>query len=445
MEAFMNLLSKEEKMIKNSQIPSEFYKKYNVKKGLRDINGKGVLAGLTNISAIHSFDKEGNQIPGILEYRAYNIKDIINDLRKENRFGFEEMTYLLLFGELPTANELQEFQNLLASRRTLPEFFIRETILTNPSSDVMNSMSRCILALASYDEKVSDISIENVLEQSFGLIADFPLLAIYSYQSYVHYFKKERLYIHYPDPKMTTAENILRMLRPDCHYTEVEAKVLDIALILHMEHGGGNNSTFTTHVVTSSGTDTYATIAAALSSLKGPKHGGANIKAAKMLENIKENISNYEDDAEIEKYLHKILNKEVFDKQGLIYGIGHAIYSVSDPRFEVFKSYVETLVKEKGLEEEFKLYEKVARLAPKVISENRKIYKTICPNVDFYSGFVYRILEIPQELFTPLFAIARIVGWLAHRIEELINMNKIIRPAYESVLESKNYIKLGER
>ena len=441
----MNLMNKEEKMIKNSQIPSEFYKKYNVKKGLRDINGKGVLAGLTNISAIHSFDKERNQIPGVLKYRAYNIKDIVSDLRSKNRFGFEEMTYLLLFGELPSAKELQEFQILLASKRTLPEFFVRETILTNPSSDVMNSMSRCLLALASYDKKASDISIENVLEQSLALIADFPLLAIYSYQAYIHYFKKESLYIHFPDPELTTAENILRMLRPDCHYSDMEAKVLDIALILHMEHGGGNNSTFTTHVVTSSGTDTYATIAAALSSLKGPKHGGANIKATKMLENIKENISDYNNDEEIKKYLHQILNKEVFDKQGLIYGNGHAIYSVSDPRFEVFKSYVESLAKEKGLEEEFKLYEKVAFLAPKVISENRKIYKTICPNVDFYSGFVYKILEIPQELFTPLFAIARIVGWLAHRMEELINMNKIIRPAYESILESKAYTRLEER
>ncbi|RZI48651.1 citrate/2-methylcitrate synthase [Lactococcus kimchii] len=442
----MNLLAKqEEKMIKNSQIPSEFYKMYSVKKGLRDVNGRGVLAGLTNISAIHSFDKEGNQIPGILEYRAYNIKDIVSDLRKENRFGFEEMTYLLLFGELPTASELEEFQTLLASRRTLPETFVRETILTNPSSDVINSMSRCLLALASYDEKSGDISIENVLKQSLDLIADFPLLAIYSYQSYIHYFKKESLYIHYPDAKLTTAENILRMLRPDCHYTDTEAKALDIALILHMEHGGGNNSTFTTHVVTSSGTDTYATIAAALSSLKGPKHGGANIKAAKMLENIKENISDFNNDVEIKKYLQRILNKEVFDQQGLIYGIGHAIYTVSDPRFEVFKTYVARLVKEKGLEKEFKLYEKIATLAPQVIAENRKTYKTISPNIDFYSGFVYEILGIPQELFTPLFAIARIVGWVAHRIEELINMNKIIRPAYESVLESKNYLKMEER
>ena len=446
MEVFMNLLNKhQEKMIKNSQIPSEFYKEYNVKKGLRDLEGKGVLAGLTNISAIHSFDEDGKQIPGILEYRAYNIKDIVDDLRKEGRFGFEEVTYLLLFGELPTAGDLKEFQDILAHKRILPEFFVRETILTNPSSDVMNSMSRCLLALASYDEKAEDISIENVLEQSLNLIANFPLLAIYTFQAYSHYRKEESLYIHYPDLTLSTAENILRMLRPDCQYTDTEAKVLDIALILHMEHGGGNNSTFTTHVVTSSGTDTYATIAAALSSLKGPKHGGANIKAAKMLENIKQNISDYHDEAEIEDYLYKILNKEVFDHQGLIYGIGHAIYTISDPRFEVFKSYVASLVKEKGMEEEFELYEKVARLAPKVISDHRKTYKTISPNIDFYSGFVYKILGIPQELFTPLFAVARVVGWLTHRIEELINMNKIIRPAYESILESKNYIKLEDR
>lgn len=435
----------EEKIIKNSRIPSNFYDEYDVKKGLRDVDGKGVMAGLTNISAIHSFDAQRHQIPGILEYRAYNIKEIVADLRCENRFGFEEVCYLLLFGELPTKSELADFQSLLAHKRTLPESFVRETILANPTSDVMNSMSRCLLALASYDEDAADISIGNVLEQSLDLIANFPLLAIYAFQAYSHYRKGKSLYIHYPDPKLTTAENILRMLRPDCQYTDTEAKALDIALILHMEHGGGNNSTFTTHVVTSSGTDTYATIAAALSSLKGPKHGGANIKAAKMLENIKENIQDYNDEEEIEHYLYKILNKETFDKQGLIYGIGHAIYTISDPRFEVFKSYVADLAQAKGLEEEFQLYEKVAKLAPKVISGNRFTYKTISPNIDFYSGFVYKVLGIPQELYTPLFAIARIVGWSAHRIEELINMNKIIRPAYESVLPPKDYVKIEDR
>ncbi|MFC4652287.1 citrate/2-methylcitrate synthase [Lactococcus nasutitermitis] len=435
----------QKKIMKNSVIPTEFYQQYDVKKGLRDINGKGVLAGLTNISAIHSFDTNGKQIPGILEYRAYNIKDIVGNLRAENRFGFEENAYLLLFGELPTRNELKDFQELLAKKRTLPEYFVRENVLANPTSDIINSMSRCLLTLASYDPKASDISIENVLDQSLNIIANFPLLAIYAYQAYNHYRQGASLYIHYPDTKLTTAENILRMLRPDKKYTDTEAKVLDIALILHMEHGGGNNSTFTTHVVTSSGTDTYATIAAALSSLKGPKHGGANIKAAKMLENIKENIQNYEDEEEIEAYLYKILNKEAFDCQGLIYGIGHAIYSVSDPRFEVFKAYVAALAKEKGLEEEFELYEKVTKLAPQVITNYRKTYKTISPNIDFYSGFVYRVLGIPQELYTPLFAIARIIGWSAHRIEELINMNKIIRPAYESVLPSKTYEKIEER
>lgn len=446
MEVFMDLLKQyQKKMVKNSQISSKFYDEYDVKKGLRDLDGKGVLAGLTNISAIHSFDASGKQIPGILEYRAYNIKDIVKNLRSEDRFGFEEMTYLLLFGELPTREELAEFQSLLAHKRTLPEFFVRETILANPSSDIINSMSRCLLALASYDENAGDISIGNVLEQSLSLVANFPLLAIYTFQAYNHYRKGESLYIHYPDPSLTTAENILRMLRPDNKYTDTEAKALDIALILHMEHGGGNNSTFTTHVVTSSGTDTYATIAAALSSLKGPKHGGANIRAAKMLEDIRENVKDHTDDEEISHYLSQILNKEAFDKQGLIYGIGHAIYTISDPRFEVFKYYVADLVKEKGMEEEFQLYEKVALLAPQVILGERTTYKTLSPNIDFYSGFVYKILGIPQELYTPLFAVARIVGWSAHRIEELINMNKIIRPAYESVLPSKEYVKLSDR
>ena len=433
------------KIIKNTKIPATFYQKFNVKKGLRDNNGKGVVAGLTNISKICGFDDEGNQIPGVLEYRTYNVKDLVGNLRKENRFGFEEVAYLILFGELPSKEELQVFSDTLAKRRALPKIFVRDVILPSPSADVMNSMSRSILTLASYDENPSDISIEKVLDQSLSLIAQFPLLAIYAYHAYNYGKQQESLYIHYPDPHLTTAENILRLLRPDKTYTDVEAKVLDIALILHMEHGGGNNSTFTTHVVTSSGTDTYATYAASLSSLKGPKHGGANIRAACMLDDIKKHVKNADDETEIAAYLDKILNKEAFDKQGLLYGIGHAIYTKSDPRFEVFKSYVADLAKEKGLEADFKLYEKVEQLAPEAIARKHQTYKGISPNVDFYSGFVYQVLGIPEELYTPLFAIARIVGWSAHRMEELINMNKIIRPAYTSVATSKKYVSLEDR
>lgn len=433
------------KILKNTQIPEPFYQQHNVKKGLRDENGKGVMAGLTNISTIHGFDAEGNQIPGVLEYRSYNVKDIVGNLRAKNRFGFEEVAYLLLFGELPTKDELKVFNDILASRRSLPKVFVRDVILPKPSSDVMNSISRSILTLANYDPDPTNISIEKVLDQSLYLIAQFPLLAIYAYHAYNYGKQHESLHIHYPDPALTTAENVLRLLRPDKTYTDVEAKVLDIALILHMEHGGGNNSTFTTHVVTSSGTDTYAAIAASLSSLKGPKHGGANIKATHMLENIKENVKNHEDEEEVANYLDQILDKKAFDKQGLLYGIGHAIYTKSDPRFEVFKSYVADLAEEKGLEAEFKLYELVEQLAPAAILKRHKTYKEISPNVDFYSGLVYKILDIPEELYTPLFAIARIVGWSAHRMEELINMNKIIRPAYASVAESREYVNLDER
>ena len=433
------------KVMKNTKIAVDLYKKFNVKKGLRDLNGKGVMAGLTNISTINGFDDEGNQIPGVLEYRTYNVKDIVGNLRKEDRFGFEEVTYLILFGELPSVEELDVFNSILSSRRTLPKIFVRDVILPSPSADVMNSISRSILTLASYDSNPADISIEKVLDQSLSLIAQFPLLAIYAFHAYNYGKQQESLYIHYPDPKLTTAENILRLLRPDKSYTDVEAKVLDIALILHMEHGGGNNSTFTTHVVTSSGTDTYAAYAASLSSLKGPKHGGANIKASEMLDDIRENVRDYDDEEEIANYLDKILNKEAFDKKGLLYGIGHAIYTESDPRFEVFKTYVADLAKEKGLEDEFKLYEKVEQLSPSAISKKHHTYKGISPNVDFYSGFVYKVLGIPLELYTPLFAIARIVGWSAHRMEELINMNKIIRPAYASVAKSKKYVGLGER
>ncbi|MFZ2845812.1 citrate synthase [Lactococcus chungangensis CAU 28 = DSM 22330] len=434
-----------EKIKKNSIIPLDFYQQYDVKKGLRDVNGKGVLAGLTNISAIHSFDDNGDPMAGILEYRAINIKDISEHLKAENRFGFEEITYLLLFGELPTLEELTTFTQELAAKRQLPKDFVRDIILEATSCDIMNSISRSILSLATFDSKASEMTLENVLDQSLCLIANFPLLAIYAYQAYNHYENGKSLYIHYPDENLTTAQNILRLLRPDKQFSDIEAKVLDLALILHMEHGGGNNSTFTTHVVTSSGTDTYASVVASLSSLKGSKHGGANIQVAKMLDNIWENISDPSDEAEISEYLRRILNKEAFDRQGLIYGMGHAIYSVSDPRAEVLKSYVKELAEEKGLHDEYNFYKKIERLAPQVIAQERNMYKGVSANVDFYSGFVYQMLGLPEELYTPLFAIARIVGWSAHRMEEMLNMNKIIRPAYESVLTTKKYKKIEDR
>ena len=434
-----------EKIKKNSIIPLDFYQQYDVKKGLRDVNGKGVLAGLTNISAIHSFDDNGDPMAGILEYRAINIKDISEHLKAENRFGFEEITYLLLFGELPTLEELTTFTQELAAKRQLPKDFVRDIILEATSCDIMNSISRSILSLATFDSKANEMTLENVLDQSLCLIANFPLLAIYAYQAYNHYENGKSLYIHYPDENLTTAQNILRLLRPDKQFSDIEAKVLDLALILHMEHGGGNNSTFTTHVVTSSGTDTYASVVASLSSLKGSKHGGANIQVAKMLDNIWENISDPSDEAEISEYLRRILNKEAFDRQGLIYGMGHAIYSVSDPRAEVLKSYVKELAEEKGLHDEYNFYKKIERLAPQVIAQERNMYKGVSANVDFYSGFVYQMLGLPEELYTPLFAIARIVGWSAYRMEEMLNMNKIIRPAYESVLTTKKYKKIEDR
>lgn len=434
---------------KNTKISNEDYSKYDVKKGLRDIDGKGVLAGLTNISMIQSVkvtaDGTREPIPGILEYRGYNVKDLVQGFREDKRFGFEEVAYLLLFGELPTSKQLDDFKVLLAKKRTLPTNFVRDIIMKAPSADVMNSMSRSLLTLATYDPNVDDISIPNVLNQSLMLISVFPLLAIYAYHAYAHYDLGESMYIHYPDKNLSTAENILRLLRPDKKYTDIEAKVLDSALILHMEHGGGNNSTFTTHVVTSSGTDTYSAISSALSSLKGPKHGGANIKVTEMIRNIKSNVKDLNSETEIKEYLRKILRKEAFDKKGLIYGMGHAVYTISDPRADLFKEFVGKLAVSKGLNKEFDFYSKIETLAPVVIAEERNIYKGVSANVDFYSGFVYHMLDLPDELYTPLFAIARIVGWSAHRMEELINMNKIIRPAYESIAIERNYKKLDER
>ena len=429
--------SKRDLCIKNDTIPEELFQKFGVNRGLRDLNGKGVLTGLTNISKVISFKKEnGVQVPceGELWYRGYQVNTLIDDLG-EDEFGFEKTAYLLLFGELPTADELKEFSKIIGKCRRLPTNFTRDVIMKAPSKDIMNSMTRSILTLASYDGQTSDGSVENSLRQCIQLIANFPLLAVYAYHAYNHYDNGDSMYIHRPDPKLSTAENFLMMLRPDKKYTELEAKVLDVALMLHMEHGGGNNSTFTTRVVTSAGTDTYSAIAAAMSSLKGPKHGGANIKVMEMMNDIRENVKDWEDREEVKAYLARMLNGEVFDKKGLIYGMGHAVYSLSDPRERIFKGYVEELAVEKGQDKQMHLYNLIEELAPELIAEKRHIFKGVSPNVDFYSGFVYEMLDIPMELYTPLFAIARIVGWSAHRIEEMIGMNKIIRPAYKSVME----------
>ncbi|MBR5157075.1 MAG: citrate/2-methylcitrate synthase [Clostridia bacterium] len=437
-----------EMALSNSIIDSELYSKYEVKRGLRDISGKGVLAGLTEISEIISYTTvDCDMIPceGELFYRGINIKDIVNGFVADDRYGFEETCYLLMFGKLPDEKEYKEFRDVLASYMILPDEFVRDTIMSAPSRDLMNALSKGVLTLYSYDNNADDISIDNVIRQSIQLIAQMPLIAVYSYRAYSHYYKKKSLVIRQPKPTFSTAENILRMLRKNNKFTDLEAKILDLALVLHAEHGGGNNSTFTTHVVTSSGTDTYSSTVASLSSLKGPRHGGANIKVVQMFEDIKANVSDWNNDDEISSYLEKILNKDAFDHSGLIYGMGHAVYSLSDPRAVIFKSYVEQLAHEKGLDEEYMLYANVERLAPEVIGKVRKIYKGVSANVDFYSGFVYRMLNLPQELYTPLFAISRIAGWSAHRIEEIANAGKIIRPAYKSVSKRKEYVKLSER
>ncbi len=428
-------------------IDQSLFDEYGVQRGLRDKNGNGVLTGLTNISRIEAFKKEnGKKIPcdGRLWYRGYDVIDLVKGF-SHKRYGFEEAAYLLIFGELPNESQLAEFKSVLGASRTLPTNFVRDVIMKAPSKDIMNSMTKSVLTLAAYDKNIGDQSIENVLRQSLGLISTFPMLAVYGYQAYNHYDREDSMYIHRPDEKLSTAENILLMLRPDRNYTKLEASVLDIALVLHMEHGGGNNSTFTTRVVTSAGSDTYSVIAAALSSLKGPKHGGANIKVVEMFKDIKENVKDLKDEDEMRHYLGRLLDKDAFDKKGLIYGMGHAVYSLSDPRAEVFKGFVQKLATAKGREEDFQLYSMVERLAPQVIADKRRIYKGVSMNVDFYSGFVYSMLDIPLELYTPIFAIARIVGWSAHRIEELINMDKIIRPAYDSVMQEREYVPLEER
>ncbi|MBO4766789.1 MAG: citrate/2-methylcitrate synthase [Lachnospiraceae bacterium] len=432
----------------NSNIDPALYERYDVKRGLRDLNGKGVLTGLTEISEIRATKTVGGEsIPceGKLFYRGYNVEDLIRGARTDGRFGFEETVYLLLFGELPNKAQLTEFCKVLAKYRSLPSSFVRDVIMKKPSPDMMNMLSKCVLTLYSYDTNADDTSLPNVLRQCLQLISMFPMISVYGYMAYQYYNKSGDLIIHKPKPGLSMAENILHMLRADSSYTELEARVLDAALILHAEHGGGNNSTFTTHVVTSSGTDTYSATAAALGSLKGPKHGGANRKVVQMFADMKEQVNDWTDDAEVGAYLKALLHKEAFDRAGLIYGIGHAIYSVSDPRAVLFRSFVEKLSEEKGREEEFALYAKVEELAPKIIAEERKMYKGVSANVDFFSGFAYQMLDLPEDLYTPIFAIARIAGWSAHRMEELINAGKIIRPAYKSVSAEREYVSLADR
>ncbi|HOA00264.1 citrate/2-methylcitrate synthase [Ruminococcus sp.] len=437
-----------EMSLEGYRIDPELYTQYDVKRGLRDINGNGVVAGLTNISTIkvlETGDGMPNHGDGKLYYRGIDVEDIVAGFIKEKRFGFEETVYLLLFGKMPSEHELAEFRKLLADFRELPSNFMRDVIMKAPTDNMMNTLAKSVLALYSYDDKANDISIPNVLRQSVELITMFPVLSVYAYHAYDYARLGGDLFIHSPRPDLSIAENILYMLRDDGRYSELEARILDLALVLHAEHGGGNNSTFTVHVVSSSGTDTYSAIAAALGSLKGPKHGGANIKVAMMFDDMKQNVSDWTDEEEIKNYLRKLLHKEAFDHAGLIYGMGHAVYSQSDPRAKVFKSFVESLSSEKGRHEEFALYSLVERLAPEVIAEERRIYKGVCANVDFYSGFVYRMLGIPDELFTPLFATSRIAGWSAHRIEELINSNKIIRPAYKAISPMREYTDMENR
>ena len=432
----------------NNHIVPEMYAQHQVNRGLRDMTGRGVVTGLTEVSTVNAKkpDADGNLIPcpGELFYRGYNVKDMVKGFRADGRFGFEETVYLLLFSQLPDEGELFRFRRELASCRTLPPSFVRDMILKAPGRDMMNILSRCVLALYAYDENPDDTSVANVLRQCLQLISVFPLLAVYSYQSYQHYHQDKSLFVHLPRPDYSTAENLLHLLREDSQFTPLEAKILDLALVLHAEHGGGNNSTFTTHVVTSSGTDTYSAVAAALGSLKGPRHGGANIKVVRMFDDMKETIDTT-DDAQIRDYLSRLLDKNAFDRTGLIYGMGHAVYSLSDPRSEVLKECAKELAEAKGYQEEYALYEKVARMAPEMIAEKRKVYKGVSPNVDFYSGLIYRMLDLPCELFTPLFAVARIAGWSAHRIEEIQNAGKIIRPAYISVKDNQDYISLQDR
>ena len=429
-------------------LDTTLFDKYQVKRGLRDKDGKGVLVGLTEIGEVHAYIVvENDTIPvaGQLLYRGYDIQDLINGCLADDCFGFEETCYLLLFGSLPSKSELNDFNQLLSAYRELSDGFVRDMILTSPSKDIMNQMARTVLALYSYDNQADDLSIKNVLQQCVRLIACFPTIAVYGYQAFSRYYANQSLFIHSPQDELSTAENILYTLRPDCKYTELEARLLDMALVLHAEHGGGNNSTFVNHVVTSSGTDTYSAMAASLGSLKGPRHGGANLKVIQMFDDLKQNVNDWRDDEEVESYLLKIVNKQAFDQTGLIYGIGHAVYSVSDPRAVIFKDHVAKLAEEKGMQDEFNLYNKVEEIAPRVVSKGHRMLRGVSANIDFYSGFVYRMLDIPPELYTPIFAIARISGWSAHRIEEIVNDGKIIRPAYKCVRKKQAYIPMSNR
>lgn len=428
--------------VKNDQIDKNLYQEYGVKRGLRDEQGQGVLTGLTNISQITAFKNvNGEKVPcdGELLYRGYNVRDLVNGAA-DKRFIFEEGAYLLLFGDLPDNEQLAKFREALNNSMDFPTNFTRDVIMKAPRVDIMNSMTRSILTLACYDDRQDDLSLSNVLRQCIMLISNFSMMAVYGYHAYNHYDNNGSMYIHRPDSNLSIAENFLRMLRPDKSFTELEARVLDIALLLHMEHGGGNNSTFTTRVVTSSGSDTYSAIAAAMSSLKGRKHGGANLQVMKMMDDIKSHVSDFSDEEEIASYIDKILNKQAYDRQGLIYGMGHAVYSLSDPREQVFRKFVEELAHDKGKDKDLMLYENIEKIAPMLIARERKIYKGVSPNVDFYSGFVYEMLGIPRELYTPLFAIARIAGWSAHRMEELVTTDKIIRPAYKSLVTDREYV-----
>ena len=429
----MEILNTE--LLKNHRIDKELYEKYDVKRGLRDSNGKGVLTGLTEVSDVCATDSvAGMTVPadGKLYYQGYNVSELI-ERYGNNKYCFEITVYLLLFGKIPSDDELELFLDVMWQMQNLENRFIRDVVMKASNSNIMNAMQRCVLTLYTYDEKPDDISPENVLRQSLELINKIPLIAVYGYKAYCHFRRDETLLIRNPEVGYSMAENILLMLRPDGKYTELEAKVLSIALILHAEHGGGNNSTFTTHVVTSSGTDTYSSISASIGSLKGPRHGGANLKVMDMFRDMKENIVDREDESEIEAYLLKILNKEAFDSSGLIYGMGHAVYTLSDPREVILKTFAKRLALEKDLSKEFLFYERVELIAQRLIMERHKVNKNICANVDFYSGFVYQMLGIPEELFTPIFAIARTPGWCAHRLEELLNGNRIIRPAYKYV------------
>lgn len=447
-ENYEEILNLTKLCIDNSYIDPELYGKFEVKRGLRDINGKGVLAGLTEIGEVKAYIIEDSELvpcEGKLYYRGIDIEEIVDGFISEKRFGFEEVAYLLLFGELPSREDEKKFKKIITDFMTLPVSFVRDIIMKAPSKDMMNTLARSVLTLYSYDDLADDISIPNVLRQSLQLIALFPLLSVYGYQAYRHYYDGQSLFIHSPKPELSISENILHLLRPDSKYTQLEATLLDLALVLHAEHGGGNNSSFTTHVVTSSGTDTYSSVAASLGSLKGPKHGGANIKVVQMFNDMKKSISDWSSESEVSEYLIALLKKQAFDKAGLIYGMGHAVYSLSDPRANILKNFVQKLSDEKGLEKEYQLYALVERLAPIVIAKERKIYKGVSTNVDFYSGFVYSMLNLPLELYTPIFATARICGWSAHRIEELVSAGKIIRPAYKSVAKHKEYVPIDER